>query len=256
MAEYNAGFSNRPYRLRLVVDLAWRNVGTGQYSVNWSLWIHQDSASDHWYLNNDRPWFVSIDGQNFSGTYSYDFRGGVNDIQIAWGSKTGGIGSYRDIGVHASATSASLMGSAAVWGSYGIAWVPGAPNPVALDEVTPVSMRYRFSGTTDNGSGILEWQAQIDDASNFSSPVTVGWSTGTTAFTGLTPATTYYARSRGRNAVGWGPWSSTISKMTASGAYVSINGSWVPVPAYVSNGSSWLTPELQISDGSTWERAA
>lgn len=89
--------------------------------------------------------------------------------------------------------------------------VPDAPTPIGIDEVTSDSFRYRFSGNGDGGSGILEWQAQAATNSAFSANVVTVSSGGTTTFTGLLPGNTYYARSRGRNAVGWGPWSSVLS---------------------------------------------
>lgn len=94
-----------------------------------------------------------------------------------------------------------------------IAKVPAAPTPVGLDEVTTTTTRYRFSGNSDGGSAILEWQAQADNDPAFGSPITMA-SSGTGTFTGLIPGTEYSYRSRGRNAVGWGPWSTVISQTT------------------------------------------
>jgi len=142
-------------------------------------------------------------------------------------------------------------------GSIWLPWVPGAPNPIGVDELTPTSARYRFSGTTDGGSGITGWQAQIATDASFTQNVQTVASNGTTTFANLTPATVYYFRSRGANGVGWGHWSAVVSGMTASGAYVSLNGAWVPVPVYVSDGSApWIVPEMLTSDGSApWNPA-
>lgn len=139
-------------------------------------------------------------------------------------------------------------------GSIWIPWAPQAPTPIGVDQATPTSLRYRFSGNGDNGSGVVEWQAQASLSPSFTNPVTFS-SNGTSTFTLLSPATVHYFRSRGRNAIGWGPWSNTISGMTESGAYVSKNGVWVGVPVYVSNGTSWVLPELLVSDGTNWEEA-
>lgn len=140
------------------------------------------------------------------------------------------------------------------YGSVYSPWVPGAPVPIGLDEIGPTSIRYRFSGTTANGSGIDAWQAQVATDPGFTQNVQTLGSSGTTTFSDLTPATRYYFRSRGHNGVGWGPWSSAVNEMTASGAYVSLNGVWVPVPLYVSNGLTWVVPDLQVSNGSTWRK--
>lgn len=142
-------------------------------------------------------------------------------------------------------------------GSVWVPWTPQAPTSVAVDQITPTSARYRFSGNSDNGSPIATYQAQVATNPTFTQGVqTVSTGLGGLAtFTDLTPATRYYFRSRGQNGIGWGPWSNTGSAATASGAYVSRNGVWVPVPVYVSNGSSWVVPELLISNGSAWRGA-
>lgn len=142
-------------------------------------------------------------------------------------------------------------------GSVWVPWAPAAPNSVAVDQITPTSARYRFSGNSDNGSPVTTYQAQIATNTAFTQGVqTIGTGLGGVAtFTNLTPATRYYFRSRGQNGVGWGAWSNTGSGTTASGAYVSQNGVWVPVPVYVSNGSSWVVPELLISNGTAWRGA-
>lgn len=140
-------------------------------------------------------------------------------------------------------------------GSIWIPWAPQAPTGVAVDQPTPTSLRYRFSGNGDNGSAITGWQAQIATDAAFTTGVQTVNSGGTTTFTDLSPATMYWFRSRGVNGVGWGPWSSSLTGMTDSGAYVSKNGIWVGVPVYVSSGTAWGIPELLISDGTTWEEA-
>lgn len=141
-------------------------------------------------------------------------------------------------------------------GSIWIPWAPQAPSPVGVDQIMPTSARYRFSGNGANGSGITGWQAQIALNSAFNAGVQTISSDGTAIFTGLMPSTTYYFRSRGLNGVGWGAWSSAISALTASGAYVSLNGAWVPTPLLPSSGASaWLTPEIRASVGGSWVRA-
>lgn len=91
--------------------------------------------------------------------------------------------------------------------------VPAAPTSLDVTQATPTSLMYRFSGNSDGGAGILEWQAQVSSTPSFASPVTMV-SGGTSTFTGLAPGTAYYFRSRGRNSVGWGGWSNTISGTT------------------------------------------
>lgn len=101
-------------------------------------------------------------------------------------------------------------------GSTSIATTPGAPtspsgNP---DQITPTSMRYRFTAGSTGGSPILEWQAQRATNSGFTSGVVTVASTGASVFSGLTPNTRYYFRARGRNAQGWGPWGASVNALT------------------------------------------
>ncbi|MFJ6534410.1 hypothetical protein [Microbacterium sp. NPDC091662] len=42
--------------------------------------------------------------------------------------------------------------------------------------------------------------------------------------------------------------------MTESGAYVSVNGAWVPVPFNYSDGSTWTPLAPQVSNGTAWVR--
>jgi Fibronectin type III domain len=93
--------------------------------------------------------------------------------------------------------------------------VPGATFNIDVDQETNTSLRYRFGGTTDGGSPIREYQAQASTSTSFSSPITLG-STGTTTFTGLQQGTTYYFRSRARNDIGWGPYSTTNAAGTGT----------------------------------------
>jgi hypothetical protein len=95
--------------------------------------------------------------------------------------------------------------------------VPGAPNGVAVDSATSSSLRYLFSGTTDGGSAITGWEAQLADNPSFSNPTTAA-SNGNTTFNNLNPAVTYYFRSRGFNAIGAGPYSGTSSGATLAAA--------------------------------------
>ena len=164
-----------------------------------------------------------------------------------------GYTQYVTLGQQATGTQG--LGGAASFSAYIFRPTPpGAPVPVGVDQATPTSLRYRFSGTTDGGSAITGWQAQIATDPGFSQNVQTVNSNGTTTFSGLDPSTTYNVRSRGSNAVGWGGWSATASGSTESGAYASVNGAWVPVPFNWSNGSAWTPLAPLASNGTAWVR--
>lgn len=128
---------------------------------------------------------------------------------------------------------------------------PPAPTPIALDQITRNSMRYRFSSNGTGSSPILRWEFQVSESPAFTGAA-LRTSSGTSTVTGLTPGTVYYFRSRGVNAAGNGAWSAVLSARTLSGAWISTGTEWVPADVLISNGSAWLPANVDMSDGTTW----
>lgn len=240
----SATFSgNGAYR----ADLDVSNPSAGV--VSWTLSVTKTSGSGYWTLGT-QPWSVWVDGQNWSGAWGYDFRGSTpKTIVIASGSKAVAAGTR---GFSATVNMDSGIGSASPSGSIWASTIPSAPSPVALDEITPVAMRYRFSGNSDGGSGILEWQAQLAEDAAYTVGVQTVSSSGTTTFSGLSPSKRYYARSRGRNAWGWGGWSSTISAETLSGARAWDGTEWRDCKVRRWDGSAWQFVRVKVWDGTAW----
>jgi hypothetical protein len=83
--------------------------------------------------------------------------------------------------------------------------IPPAPAAVHFDSILDTSLRALFSSRGDGGSAILEWQ--IGYGTNRYTPQHYVASSGTTTITGLVGGTIYYFWARGRNAIGWSPWS-------------------------------------------------
>lgn len=104
--------------------------------------------------------------------------------------------------------------------------VPAAPTPLSLDMIGPTSMRYRFSGNDNGGSGITGWQIQYGTRDDFGGAALVA-GTGTDTLINLTPGADYFVRSRGLNAVGAGAWSAALQAKTLSGARVGKGGAFV-----------------------------
>lgn len=199
----SGGFpGNGNYRLDL-------STWTGGTTIYASISVTKTGGSGYW-TYDAQWWRIRIAGADQDGSWTYDFRGSTT-IGIATRSRGVGYGSFL---VEAWVNMDSGFGQA-----YAAEWVnifttPGAPIPIGLDQATITSLRYRFSGTTDGGTPVREWQAQIASNGDFTQNVQTVGSNGTTVFGGLSGGTTYYARSRGRNDVGWGAWSSTISATT------------------------------------------
>lgn len=240
----SAGFSGNG---NYVADLAVWVSSAGVLS--WSLSVTKNSGSGYW-TSDAQGWGVSVDGQYWGGSWTYDFRASTpQTIGIASGSKAVGAGNR---GFSASVNMDSGIGTASPSGVIWASTYPSAPSPVGLDEITPTSMRYRFSGNSDGGSGILEWQAQLATDVAFTQNVQTVGSGGTTTFGGLTPSKRYYARSRGRNAWGWGAWSSTIDAETLSGARAWDGSAWRQCKVRRWNGTTWQYVRVRAYDGATW----
>lgn len=216
-------YAGRPaYDLYLYVRRHQTDAANNRSSYAFELRARNPSRSRLTFALDRFPWSINIGGQIVNGTASLDFRGGQEYLTLFSG--TTGWYSHDAAGnltivVDAYHNAGSPFGTADPDFRYfptdRIPKPPGQPFAVSFDRATTNSLRFIFSGTTDGGSPILEWQAQADDDPNFGSPNST-WSAGDTTFTNLSPATQYRARARGRNAYGWGPWSAVDSNAIAT----------------------------------------
>lgn len=133
------------------------------------------------------------------------------------------------------------------------ATVPSAPTSLGLDQVGHTTARYRFSGNSDGGSPIREWQIGYGTDPN-NVQFTKG-SNGTTVIDGLTIGTTWYFWSRGRNDVGWGPWSARSSTRTLSSGRVKVSGTWREMILYVKVSGKWRQAIIYNKVSGTWRAA-
>lgn len=187
-------------------------------------------------------------GGGWSGWFNVGYPSGSPWVNV-W---SGGIGSSQSVAFQVGNTGTwGFGGGGDLWASVGRATIPAAPTPVGLDQITATSMRYRFSGNSNGGSGILEWQVHY--GTNPSSGEHSIGSSGTSVVTGLKPGTDYYFWSRGRNAVGWGPWSARTSARTLSAAYVGKGGSFVTASDLnVGKGSAFPKAEIFVGKGGSF----
>jgi len=144
------------------------------------------------------------------------------------------------------------------WSGTGVittATVPGAPAPVAITELASTSFVYQFSGGSDGGSPITSWQTQWSLNSNFTAiqgTVTNVPSNGFVSFSGLTPGTKYWMRTRGVNAAGAGPWSASLATTTLSGAFVGRSGTFSAVAVYVGKAEGFVLAEVRVGKGGSF----
>jgi hypothetical protein len=133
-----------------------------------------------------------------------------------------------------------------------MATVPPAPDPIGFFSVTATAITYRFSSNGNGGLPILEWQIGYG-TSSAALQKTIK-SSGTTTISGLKPATTYYFWARGRNKVGWGPWSVRTSRRTPAGARVKIGATWKEAIPYVRVKGKWVIAQPYVRVSGIWRK--
>lgn len=154
--------------------------------------------------------------------------------------------------IDASGTS-GFGGPTDFWQYIQRATVPAAPTMLTPDTIGHTSARIRFSGNSDGGSPIREWQIGYGTSST-TVQFTVG-SSGTTTVGGLSLATTWYFWARGRNDVGWGPWSSRVSVRTLSSGRVKVAGTWREMVLYVKVAGVWRQAIIYNKVAGVWKYA-
>jgi hypothetical protein len=114
-------------------------------------------------------------------------------------------------------------------------------------------LNYHFQGNDDNGAAIIEWQVEWYAAGGSKK---YNSSNGNFAVTGAAPATTYSFRARGRNSVGWGPWSGLLSARTKAGARIKVGTQWKEAVPWVKVNGVWKVAQPQIKTNGAWKKTA
>lgn len=214
-----------------------------------SFWIKSGNA-DSW--DGDLGWTGTVNGVTVGGSFYYGLPGGVWRQIGAWTvsySQTIYFGKTTDSG------SMGLGGPTNFWVAISRAGVPPAPTMLAMSLITHETMRVQFNGNGDGGSPILEWQfsfgtngGAIEGAGNSKYS-----SSGTSTVSGLKPGQYYAAWARGRNALGWGPWSSGKSAYTLAGCHVRVGGVWKSAVPYVKVAGVWKPAIPYVRVAGVWK---
>lgn len=247
------------YKLTVDARLESQNQGNKTSVIYWEMVVSR--STDYWAWstanmgNRGRVWDGNGPTLWENGNMSFDFRQG-NRWVIASGRRTiqhrsDGTGEYCVSGdMHLWSVGSAFAETG--WRTLPrLANVPDAPTPIGIDQITSTSLRYRFSGNGNGGATIREWQASWSKAGTAQTRI---WSNGTSVLSGLLPATTYTWFSRGRNDVGWGPWSYAISARTHAGARVLHQGVWREAVPYVKYQGKWRVAEAHVRHGGKWKR--
>lgn len=157
---------------------------------------------------NQMPWAYVINGQA-SGWLQFRFAsGGAWQKLASWSVTTTQTVTFK-IG----ATGTSGLGGPTDFSVFiQRSTVPPAPTSFQVFAVTEESISGRFNSNGDGQSPILEWQVGYGPDPN--GPIFTTPSNGTSVIGNLARGTTYYFWTRGRNALGWGPWSARTSATT------------------------------------------
>lgn len=132
--------------------------------------------------------------------------------------------------------------------------VPGAPIPKGFSDITMQEVRYHFQGTSDGGSPVREWQALFQDAT-VNGPQIAYASTGSSLLGTLLPGHMYNFWSRGRNDIGWGPWSAMSSARTMAGARIKQGGVWKEAVPYVKHNGVWKLAQPYSKVNGIWRKS-
>jgi hypothetical protein len=200
---------------------------------------------------------------------NYDGGVGIDYRQILWSTNPNGGGPSQAVGVGQAWIGGLAQGTRYyVWAqshngkgwsnlsvrSEFVTWdVPEATTPVRFHDLTQTSIGYQFVGNGQGGTGVVEWQIAYGQDPN--TPTNFLSSPGDSIITGLQPATTYYVWSRGRNAVGWGPYSSRSEIRTIAGASVCVNNVWRDAVPYVKVAGVWQVARPWVKVAGVWKES-
>jgi hypothetical protein len=90
--------------------------------------------------------------------------------------------------------------------------VPAPPRMISAVPISTIAIHVVFTGSYDGGSPVLEWEIGYGQSPN--GPVYTIPSDGTTDISGFTTGAHWYFWARGRNALGWSPWSNRVEAST------------------------------------------
>lgn len=163
-------------------------------------------------------WLKSGDSATWFSSATFRYTSPHVPGGATWSAGYSSGNTWQLIGTINTSVSGNVSWTVPNTGTYGIggpttqtvyiqrATVPPAPSPIGVDQVTHNSFRYRFSSTGTGGSPVREWQ--IGYGTSATTPQHFTTSSGTSTINvGFPGGTTVYMWSRGRNDVGWGPWS-------------------------------------------------
>jgi Fibronectin type III domain len=137
------------------------------------------------------------------------------------------------------------------------ATVPHAPTAIRIYDITMTEMTFQFSGNSDGGSPIREWEVHWGDNPNHGIWSERGGRVNSGHVTvSVPPATRYYFWARGRNDIGWGPWSNRMDARSLAGARVKHEGQWREAVPYVRQNGAWKPAQPYSKINGIWRKSS
>jgi hypothetical protein len=256
---------NGNYQIDVDAAVTSQDLGLKRSYIYWRVMVNKGNTYGHsaWGNTGSNGNATSNVGTLWSnGNMEYNFQNGQygGAFMIAEGNF---FITHRDDGTQEYYVNGALnlanLGSASAgtgWRSLPrLAREPDAPTPLWVANITQTSMDYRFSGNYDGGSAVIEYQALYQEGNG--PQISLGWENdGLVNMTGLKPATNYNFWSRGRNSIGWGPWSQIMSGRTLAGARVKQNGVWKEAIPYVRKSGSWKLAQPYSKINGVWRKGS
>lgn len=252
--------SNGNYRIDVDAAVQSQNRA-GNYSIiYWRIYVVKSNAYGHMATTNmgNHGNAQSSVGQVWgNGNMAYEFRNGSSNGSFLIADGTFRV-NHNGVGEASYYFSASLtyyaLGSASAstgWRNLPrLATEPPRPRPVAFHNVRQTEVTYQFTSNGDGGTPVREWQ--IGYGTNPNGPQYYTGSNGRTVLGALSPATTWYVWSRGRNDIGWSDWSTRSSVVTKAGALIKIGKNWVKAVPFVKTSSGWKIAQPLIKVNGKW----
>lgn len=208
-------------KLRINVTIT-QNLAANQstFAVSYQV-ICSSSAT----FANGKTWSADAAGVDNSGTFN------INGVQTVTLWSTSRTFTHDGNGNLAAKTFSMTMGATGTSGLGGptshsvaltaprIPKVPGAPGQPTFSGTTPTSTTIAWTGAARGHANIDRYEYQYDDNSTFTSPITVNaGNVLTKTQNDLLPGTVYWVKVRAHSGDGYGPFSTSNSFTTASGA--------------------------------------
>lgn len=131
--------------------------------------------------------------------------------------------------------------------------VPPAPTPVTFSLITQNSLRATFSNQGTGGTALLEWELAYGTDPDTPQLFDYHPSSGVRDLTNLDPGRVYYFWARGRNSVGWGPYSPVRSATLVAGARVRDGAEIKRAVPYVNDAGVWKLALPMAKNGGVWK---